>query len=98
MFNAEIFEGFEVFAYFMNASSFILGHKNTSVPLNLTFLLTKKIIYICKMNKKIPTVIAAKSYFSIQYYILKDMNVFCNLDSNPITSNKEWGILLSLYR
>ena len=65
---------------------------------NLTFLLTKKCIYNCKMNKKIPTVIAAKSYFSIQYNILKDMNVFCNLDSNPITSNKEWDIWLSLYR
>jgi hypothetical protein len=98
MFIAELFKGFEVFADFINAPSFILGHKNTSVPKNRTFLLTKKFIYICKMNKKTPTVIAAKSYFSIQYNILKDMNVFCNLDSNPITSNKEWDILLSLYR
>ena len=97
-FIAELFEGFEVFADFLNAPSFMLGHKCTSVPLNLTFLLTKFFIYNCKMNQKLPTVIAAKSYFSIQFNILKELNVFCNLDSNLITSNKEWGILLSLYR
>ena len=39
---AELFEGFEVFADFLNAPSFMLGHKSTSVPLNLTNLLTKK--------------------------------------------------------
>ena len=66
MFITELFEGFDVFTELINAPSFMLGHRNTSAPLNLTFLLTKIFIY--------------------------------NLDSNLISSNKDWDILLRLYR